>query len=325
MRLPGEHVPGGSWVVSRRVFLRCAAGTVLASSSCTPGNLSSRRRPGVRFGIVTDCHYADADPVGTRFYRESLDKLSECVDRMNAEQVDFLIELGDFKDENRPPVEEMTLAHLRKVERVFRRFHGRRYHVLGNHDMDSISKQQFLRRVESTGVEADRSYYSFDAEGLHCIVLDANYKSDGSDYDHGNFDWTDANIPARELDWLRRDLATAGGPVVVFSHQMLDGTGAVYVKNAAEVRQVLEASGRVLAVFQGHHHPGAYGYRNGIHYYTLKGMIEGHGEDNNSYAVVKVQPDRNITVTGYRKAASIELSRVTMARARGRTLSAAAL
>ncbi len=320
MQLPAENMPRGSWTISRRVFLRCAAGAALASCSCTPGNLSSRgRRPAVRFGIVTDCHYADADPVGTRFYRESLGKLAECVNRMNAEKVDFLIELGDFKDQNQPPLEEKTLSYLRRVEAVFRRFHGRRYHVLGNHDMDSISKQQFLARVENTGIEADRSYYPFEAEGLRCIVLDANYRSDGREYDHGNFDWTDANIPARELDWLRQDLAASRGPVVIFSHQLLDGTGSVYVKNASAVRHTLEASGRVLAVFQGHHHPGAYSYINGIHYYTLKGMIEGHGEDNNSYAVVKVQPDRNITVTGYRRASSIQLSRVAMAQARTET------
>ncbi len=314
-------MPEGSWVISRRVFLRCAAGAALASFSCTPDNLSIRgRRPAVRFGIVTDCHYADADPVGTRFYRESVGKLSECVDRMNAEEVDFLIELGDFKDENRPPVEERTLVHLQKIEAAFRQFHGRRYHVLGNHDMDSLSKQQFLSRVDNTGVQAGRSYYSFDAKGLHCIVLDANYRSDGSDYDHGHFDWTDANVPVTELDWLRQDLAASRGPVIVFIHQLLDGTGSVYVKNAPEVRQILEASGRALAVFQGHHHPGAYSHINGIYYYTLKGLIEGHGEDNNAYAIVEVRPDQSLTVTGYRKAPSMALSRVAMAQATPDTL-----
>ena len=304
-------MPRGSWVISRRGFLRCAAGVALASFSCTPGNLSIRRRPAVGFGIVTDCHYADADPVGTRFYRESLSKLSECVDRMNAEKVDFLIELGDFKDENRPPAEEKTLSHLQKVEAVFQRFRGPRYHVLGNHDMDSISKQQFLSRVENTGIDSGRSYYSFGLKGLHCIVLDANYKSDGSDFDHGNFDWTDANIPATELDWLQQDLAASRGPVIVLIHQLLDGTGSVYVRNAPEIRQILEASDRVLAVFQGHHHPGAYSYIDGIHYYTLKGMIEGHGADNNAYAVVEVHPDESLTVTGYRKAPSMELAHLS--------------
>jgi hypothetical protein len=314
MKFPGDHGANGEWVISRRVFLRCAAGAALGSSSCTPGNLSTRRGPAVRFGVVTDCHCADTDPVGTRFYRESLGKLAECVDRMNAEKVDFLIELGDFKDENRPPVEEKTLLHLHKVEAVFRRFRGRRYHVLGNHDMDSISKQQFLSRVENTGVEAGRSHYSFDTKGLHCVVLDANYRSDGRDYDHGRFDWTDANVPAHELDWLRQDLAASRSPVVLFIHQLLDGTGSVYVKNAPEVRHILESSGRVLAVFQGHHHPGTCSHINGIHYYTLKGLIEGHGQDNNAYAVVEVHPDLNMMVTGYRKAPSMELARVVSVR-----------
>lgn len=262
----------------------------------------------MRFGIAADCHYADVDTVGTRFYRESLDKLTECVKTMNAKKVDFLIELGDFKDQNTPPVEQKTLEYLRKIEEVFRKFNSPTYHILGNHDMDSISKRQFLTSVRNTGIDSDRSYYSFDFKGLHFIVLDTNYKADGTDYDHDNFDWTDANIPQHELDWLRQDLAKTHNPTIIFVHQLLDGTGTVFVKNAADVRQIIEKSGKVLAVFQGHHHEGSYHNMNGIHYYTLKGMIEGHGKESNSYAIVEVHPDLNITVTGYRKAISKELT-----------------
>ncbi len=298
------------WVASRRVFLKSTA-SVLASSavlslSCARQGWRSGRRKPVRFGIVTDCHYADADSAGTRCYRESLDKLGECVARMNAEQVDFLVELGDFKDQGRPPVERDTLAYLEDVEAVFQRFEGRTYHALGNHDVDSISKPQFLKRVTNTGIAAKRSYYSFDVDGLHGVVLDPNYRTDGADYDHGNFDWTDANIPPHELEWLREDLAATPHPVVVFMHQLLDGTGAVYVKNAAEVRAVLEASGKVLAVFQGHHHAGSYSLINDIHYYTLIATVEGPGMDNNSYGIVELSPD-GLAVTGYRKAVSTQL------------------
>jgi predicted MPP superfamily phosphohydrolase len=294
--------------LSRRTFLRLAAGTALSTLSCTGGRFSTAESRPVRFGIVTDCHYADADPVGTRFYRESLGKLAECVARMNAEQVDFLVELGDLKDQDRPPVEARTLEYLRKVEAVFREFRGPRYHVLGNHDMDSLSKRQFLSAVENTGIESGRSYYSFDVRGLHCLVLDANYTADGRDYDRGDFDWQDANIPTPELDWLRRDLAASSGPAVVFVHQLLDGTGSVYVQNAPAVRQCLETSGRVLAVFQGHHHEGAYSHLAGIHYYTLKALVEGSGRDSNAYAIVQVLPDRAVTVTGYRNAVSMKLA-----------------
>ena len=303
-----------TWTISRRVFLKsAAAGALLTSLSCTPGEWSMRSRRPVRFGIVTDCHYADANPAGARFYRESLWKLAECVAKMNAERVDFLIELGDFKDQDRPPVESKTLSHLQGVEAVFQGFSGPRYHVLGNHDMDSISKRQFLSHVENTGIDPGRSYYSFDVRGLHCIVLDANYTSDGSDYDHGNFDWTDANIPTQELDWLRRDLAASRCPVVVFIHQLLDGAGSVYVKNTSAVREILERSGKVLAVFQGHHHAGAYSNIGGVHYYTLKAVVEGHGRDNNAYAIVEMQRDRSLIVTGYRRASGIELTPVSVA------------
>ncbi len=308
-----EHAAGPAWRVSRRTFLRAAAaaaGTALTPLGCTytPDRSLAGWRP-VRFGIVTDCHYADTDPVGTRFYRESLDKLSECVARMDAEELSFLVELGDFKDEDRPPVESRTLSYLQEVEAVFQQFHGPRYHVLGNHDLDSISKQQFLTHVENTGIDPGHSYYSFDILGaLYFIVLDANYRSDGSDYDHGNFDWTDANIPAHELDWLKRDLATCSGSAVVFIHQRLDGSGSVFVKNASEVRQILQASAKVRAVFQGHHHEGGYSNIDGIHYYTLKAMVEGSGPDNNSCAVVEIHQDRSVTVTGYHKARSMRLA-----------------
>lgn len=298
--------------MTRRIFLKSSAaalaGLALTPISCT-GPAGGGRRPGaVRFGIVTDCHYADADTAGTRFYRHSLDKLGECVEAMNAQKVDFLVELGDFKDQDSPPDEQKTLSYLRAVEGVFCRFDGPAYHVLGNHDQDSLSKARFLTNVENTGIDSGRSYYSFDSHGVHFVVLDANYKSDGTDYDHGNFDWTDANVPPAELQWLRRDLAASRGAVIVLVHQLLDGAGSHYVNNAAEARQILEQSGRILAVFQGHRHDGGYSLINGIHYYTLKAVVEGSGPENNSYAIVEVRPDMSITVTGYRKAVGKQLA-----------------
>ena len=296
------------WLITRRVFLRSSAASLaVASLSCALRSSSNAGSRTTRFGIVTDCHYADAEAAGTRFYRQSPDKLAECVELMNAEKVDFLIELGDFKDQDRPPVEQKTLSYLETIEEVFQEFSGPTYHVLGNHDLDSISKDQFLTRAENTNIDSDRSYYSFDVNRLHCVVLDANHRADGTDYDHGNFDWTDANIPPEELTWLRHDLAATPGAAIVFTHQLLDGTGSVYIKNATQVRQILQASGKVLTVFQGHHHAGSYSNIAGIHYYTLKALVEGTGPENSSYAIAEVQPDGTIIVTGYRRAESKQL------------------
>jgi len=303
-----------NWKISRRVFLKASAAS-LAGLACSPfgctgpeSSITTGSRWGTaRFGIVTDIHYADAKTVGTRFYRHSLDKLTECVELMNSEKTDFHVELGDFKDQNNPPTEEKTISYLQTVEKVFQQFNGPNYHVLGNHDEDSISKAQFLAHIKNGSITPSCTYYSFDFNGLHFVVLDANYIADGTDYDHGNFDWTDVNIPDAELNWLKQDLAATKGPVIVFIHQLLDGIGFAYVNNAADVRQILQQSGKVLAVFQGHYHQGSYSQIQGIHYYTLRALVEGPGLENNSCAVVEVYRDRTITVTGYRRAVSMQL------------------
>jgi len=315
--------------MTRRGFLRSSI-TMLAASglSCRPWMTDvPARRASVRFGLVADCHYANAPTAGTRFYRDSLGKLDECVGVVNAEKARFLVELGDLKDQGNPPVETDTLRYLRDIEQRFQRFEGPTYHVLGNHDMDSLSKGQFLENVTNTGIEATRSYYSFDFEGLHFVVLDANHKSDGTDYDHGRFDWRDANVPGPQLQWLQEDLDGGmipirigngretipkrvrddGRPTIVFVHQLLDGSGDHYVNNAREVRAILEKPGRVLAVFQGHQHNGAYSQINGIHYFTLNALVEGPYPQHNAFTMVEVHPSLDITVTGYRDTPSREL------------------
>src|SRR5688572_13049544 len=84
-----------AWTISRRDFLKVSAGT-LAGLAAARTRLDAQAP--VRFGLVTDSHYADADPLGTRFYRESLAKMREAVTTLRAEKVSFLGILGDIKD-----------------------------------------------------------------------------------------------------------------------------------------------------------------------------------------------------------------------------------
>jgi len=297
------------WTVTRRTFLK-SSGLVIAGLSAGFPFARAKTADGhakLSFGIVTDAHYADTDPNGSRMYRESLAKMTEFVELMNEKRVDFIIELGDLKDQANPITEESTLEYLDAIERVYGQFYGPRYHVLGNHDVDSISKEQFLSHVKNTGIAKGSKYYSFDVKGIHFVVLDANYSADGSDYDHGKFNWTDANVPLKQLNWLRKDLASSTKPVITFVHQQLDVKGSTGVKNGPQVRQVLQDSKRAIVVFQGHHHDGHYSFIEGVHYYTLKGMVEGGGIKNNSYAIVEVYDDNSIVVTGYRKALSKEM------------------
>lgn len=306
---PTCNPAAAGWRIDRRDFLKASVASLfgLMTGGCA---LAADRppRPALRFGILTDSHYADAEVKGTRFYRESLGKVREAVDRLRVEQPAFLVELGDVKDMAPGEPEARTLSHLVTVEREIQRFGGPTYHVLGNHDMDNLAKARVLAHIANTGIAADRSYYAFSRDGVRFIALDANYVKDGRAYDHGNFDWRDTNIPPAELDWLRAELTAATEPVIVFTHQRLDGNGEPFVRNSAAVRDAFAASGKVLAVFQGHDHPGAHTVQNGIHYYTLKAIVEGSGAENNAYAVVEVHPGLNLTITGYRRAVSLELA-----------------
>jgi len=259
-----------------------------------------------RFGMVTDSHYADVVGGGSRKYSESLEKMRECIDSMNEQAPSFLVHGGDFIDGVGHPTVPEALERLEAINNEFARFEGPHYNVLGNHCLDALSKSDFLSGIENTGIDPERSFYSFDVKGLHFVVLDACFQGDGTPYDKGNFNWTDANIPADQLAWLEDDLENTRLPAIVFVHQLLDGSGNVYINNAADVREVLENSGKTLAVFHGHHHQGQYNNIKDIHYYTLRAMVEGSGETNNSYAILKVQSDR-IVVEGYRRAVSREM------------------
>ncbi|HAQ20583.1 MAG TPA: hypothetical protein DCR40_15340 [Prolixibacteraceae bacterium] len=298
------------WIISRRSFLGLA-GTTAAGLLISPDLLAKGGKVTlIRFGMLSDVHHADRGPGGIRYYRQSLVKMREAVDRMNQEKLDFVIELGDFKDQDAIPNETNTLKYLSEIESAFQKFDGPTYHVLGNHDMDGISKQQFLERVENTGISPTLSYYSFNRNRLHFIVLDGNFTKNGIAYDHGNFHWEDASIPAIQLDWLIDDLKSNKHPVIVFIHQMLDESKNVKqaVQNAPEVRRILEQSGRVLGVFQGHVHEERYNRINGIHYYSVNAMVDGNGPENNAYMIVDVYKDGSMEIDGFRRATDREIN-----------------
>ena len=74
------------------------------------------------------------------------------------------------------------------------------------------------------------------------------------------------------------------------------------VQNAAEVRQILEQSGKVLCVFQGHVHEERYSLINGIHYYSVYAMVDGDGPENSAYMIVDVYKNGSLIVDGFRRA-----------------------
>lgn len=288
--------------LGRRAFLKHGALVLTAASRSSSSLLADDRIPRLRVGLVTDLHYADKAPAGTRHYRDTLAKLEEAARQFEQDKPSFLVELGDLIDA--ADSVDVETAYLKTVNGKFSAICKDRHYVLGNHCVDTLKKEEFLG-----GVEQEKSFYSFDRGGFHFVVLDSCFRSDGQPYGRKNSHWTDANIPVAEIEWLEGDLKANDKPVIVFAHQRLDVSNNHGVKNDAEVRNVLEASGRVLAVFQGHSHQNDLKEIGGIHYCTLAAMVEGAGTGNNSYSLMEIESNGTIHLTGFRKQKSYNWER----------------
>jgi len=281
--------------LGRRAFLR--NGTLLLATTATVEPsllLANHAKDSLRVGLVTDLHHADKPSAGSRHYRETLGKLAEAATQFERDRADFIVELGDLIDA--ADTVETEQRYLKEINREFCAISKDRHYVLGNHCVDTLTKAEFLG-----GVEQKESYYSFDRGDFHFVVLDACFRSDGEPYGRKNSEWNDANIPAAEVEWLQADLRSTNRKTVVFAHQRLDVSNAHGVKNCPEVRGVLQDSGKVLAVLQGHSHQNDLKDIGGIHYCTLVAMVEGTGAENSGYSIMEIAADGVIRLTGFRK------------------------
>lgn len=281
--------------LGRRAFLR--NGTLLLATTATVEPsllLANHAKDSLRVGLVTDLHHADKPSAGSRHYRETLGKLAEAATQLEKDRADFIVELGDIIDA--ADTVETEQRYLKEINREFCAISKDRHYVLGNHCVDTLTKAEFL-----DGVEQKESYYSFDRGDFHFVVLDACFRNDGEPYGRKNSKWNDANIPAAEVEWLQADLRSTDRKTVVFAHQRLDVSNDHGVKNCPEVRGVLQDSGKVLAVLQGHSHQNDLKDIGGIHYCTLVAMVEGTGAENSGYSIMEIAADGVIRLMGFRK------------------------
>ena len=232
--------------LGRRAFLK--GGTLLLAGSALLPGLSAcvgwRQAQAADSGLATDLHYADKLPSGSRCFRESIAKVAEAAKRFDQEKPDLAVCLGDLIDSAASLDAEK--GYLARIIKEFSGIPGKHHFVLGNHCVENLTKPEFLGIVGQ-----QKSYYSFDAAGCHFVILDACFNSEGAPYGRKNFTWGDANLPPTELEWLQDDLRQSAHKSIVFVHQCLDVVPPFGVKNGSEVRTILEASGKVLAVSAG--------------------------------------------------------------------------
>lgn len=222
-----------------------------------------QNEPQTKFGLLNDLHYDGGV--------EALNRLYEAVAALNRSGTKLLVVMGDLIDADN----ELTAERLlREVSALCNSFNGTICYMPGNHDLDHLSKAQFH---DALGTKAMVSTLCFIHDRVNVIALDGNFSPDGTEYDNGNFDWQDSFIPPAQLDWLEQQLAVASGPVVLLSHQRVDIASMHSVRNYEAVLEVIQKSGKVGAVFQGHQHADDLRKIEGTTYYTLSAHKDGAG------------------------------------------------
>ena len=220
--------------------------------SLSANALAKERKNSLKFAVCADVHkdiMHDADLRLKAFIEDARDK-----------EVDFIIQLGDFCRPYDYNLEFMS---------IWNSFQGKKYHVIGNHDMDGgFTREQVVEYWNAEG-----RYYSFDSEGYHFIVLDGNDTDPSPDCPSGYARF----IGKEQLKWLENDLNNTKLPTIVFSHQGLDNDlGGIH--NATQSRLVLERANeqanfqKVQFVFSGHHHQDYHNSINGIHYIQINSL-----------------------------------------------------
>ena len=226
----------------------------------------------------------------------SLYKLRNIMSDFNERNLDFCVCLGDII--NSVQDYEKDKSNIQKVSTEFDGFNMPSHIVLGNHDIEAMSKYDFHTIF---GRELISSYYSFVLDKSRFILLDANYTSDGADFCRGNYGWKDANINGEQLEWLSGLVnSSCEDNIIVFIHQVLDprvydgGEDPHLVDNYRDVVRIFENSGKRTYVFEGHWHKGSRRILNNIDYINLKALCTGYDASYIPRAIVTINDDVSI-------------------------------
>lgn len=209
----------------------------------------------VTFAVVSDLHQDIA--------HDAEERLSTFLRAANDNQVDFIIELGDFcmpKEENKPFLKR------------WQDYAGEKYMLLGNHDMDNCSKEEVMQFIGM-----NNRYYSFDKGDFHFIVLDPNNIYDGEKYipyENGNyFGYGEkvSYVDPGQVEWLKKDLQATDKRCIIFSHQSFECSS----QNREDIRKIFEDENlragykKVAVAFSGHDHTNYMKEINGIAYIQI--------------------------------------------------------
>jgi len=260
----------------------------------------------VKIGVFADCQYCNCETAGTRYYRNSLAKLEECIGQFNQnKEIEFIVGLGDIIDRDFASFDSVNSILSKSKKEVFQ--------VIGNHDLEV--EKMFLEQVPSK-LNLEKTWYSFNKKGWHFIFLNGNditfhsnhaeivnqakemteqLKKEGKPNYH---EWN-GGIGKEQMQWFEKELKQAEHnnlKVAVFCHYPLLPFESHALWNSEELLAILAKYNAVKLYMNGHNHRGNYAFQNGIHFVNLKGMVE--TETENAFSIISFS-DKQVEIKGF--------------------------
>jgi Icc protein len=249
----------------------------------------------MRIALISDVHFGRPTAHEGRLRKLSDQAAAltrEFVAQMNhSDRPDVVVNMGDVVEDDSPEVDR---GNYRQFVDILAELEAPVLHVAGNHELVNLTEDDLRDLWKHQGP----LYYSRDLGSVHLTVLRTEQRGD-----------VDVHLPPAQLSWLRDDLDRARLPALVFVHHPLSdmclegnrwfarAPNICLVVERAEVRRVLERSGKVAAVFSGHAHWNHFDLIAGIPYVSVQSLTENVDEDApgraaRTYSLVDVDRQR---------------------------------
>lgn len=247
----------------------------------------------MKFAIITDIHLG---PEG--FHKGILRKvnkdvkifLNDFVNKMNKNvKPVFVVVLGDLVEDDNDINDKNNINYIIKL---LENIKCPVYYVAGNHDLKNISEYELAKLFHQK-----KLYYSFNSNNYHFITLFSKRSDDKTNF----------YISDEQKSWLKKDLDKTDKKCIVFVHYSLadqDLTGNPWfegkpnkclVTNRKKIRNILNKSSKVIAVFNSHLHWDRQNVHENIPYFTIQSLVENEddkGIASETHAVVNIVNDK---------------------------------
>lgn len=231
----------------------------------------TRNSDELTIGFITDLHVfngASANKLADQFSN----RIYYFVKKMNNEIVpDFMLINGDVVEGTKIPA-NTSIKQLQLVKNIFNFSKIQKYWVPGNHDLRSVTKQQWKSAL---GINYLRK--SFELRNYKIIILDSNFNEKDNNVSPGN-GYTRGHVSREEIKWLEKELKNTDKKTIIFIHHSplsnVDFKSDLkLLDNATELRELF-AKYDVLAVFSGHIEDLYSEKADGVQYFSIPGIYK---------------------------------------------------